>query len=110
MQIQIRTLRRAEPELDRWVESLPGNEPERRSFAQFHLALVYDWIVTHQGKPPGARQVDGIEPSLYWWEFFLGWWMRFAVRTRTRWWVFHEHDIVIIAVQDSQPDFESPEM
>jgi len=104
MKIAIRTLRIAEPELDRWVESLPGADPERRELARFHLELVYKWIESHEGSPPGAHRVPGISPPTYWWEFFPGWWMRIAVVDIKRWWRVTERRLLVHGIQDSRPD------
>ena len=104
MEVTIRTLRSAEPELDRWLESLPGAEPERRAFAKLHLEFVYQWVVQHQGHPPGAVRVDGVAPPVNWWLFFPGWWMRIAVVDRRRWFRTVARDIVVVLIQAEPPD------
>ena len=50
-----------------------------------------------------AVQVPGVAPAAYWWEFFPGWWMRFAVRDRRRllWTVARE--VIILGIQDDPP-------
>jgi hypothetical protein len=103
MRVSIRTVRSSEPELDRWVDSLPGTEPERRAFARLHLEIVYRWIVEHDGHPPGAIRVTGIAPPVYWWQFFPGWWMRIAIRDHRRWFRTVRRDIVVVIIQDEPP-------
>jgi hypothetical protein len=72
MRVAVRYLWSTEPELDRWVESLPGAEPERRALARIHLQIVDQWVIDHGGIPPGARRVSRLSPPVYWWEFFPG--------------------------------------
>jgi hypothetical protein len=104
MKIVVRTLRSAEPELDRWVASLPGSDPERRALARMHLENLYQWIEMHRGNPPGAREVPGLSPLSYWWEFFPGWWMRIAVVDQKRWFRVVVRKLLIHAIQDEPPD------
>jgi hypothetical protein len=103
MQVTVRYLRSCEPELDRWMDSLPGNDPERRALARMHLALVDQWMIDHDGVPPDAERVPRLSPPVYWWEFFPGWWMRIAVRDRRRWFRRVGRDVVVLGLQDEPP-------
>src|SRR5262249_52515940 len=103
VRIRIRTLWSCEPELDRWVESLPGTDPERRELARTHLELVYRWMEDNGGVPPGAIRIPRLSPPAYWWNFIPGWWMRFAVRDRRRWLRTTVREVLILGVQDEPP-------
>ena len=103
MRVTVRHLWACEPELDRWVESLPGSEPDRRDLARTHLEQVHQWMRDNNGVPPGAIRVPGISPMSYWWEFFPGWWMRFVVRDRRRLWWTVAREVVVLAIQDDPP-------
>ena len=72
MRVVVRHLWSCEPELDRWVESLPGNDPERRALARMHLELLDQRMIDFVGVPPGAEEVPGLSPRVYWWESFPG--------------------------------------
>jgi hypothetical protein len=110
MKVTFRHLRSTRPELDRWVASLPGREPERRAFAKMYLHLIREWLIAHGGHPPGASRVSGIAPPTYWWEFAHGWWLRIAVRDRRRWFRTVARDYVVVAVQDWPPRESSESM
>lgn len=68
-----------------------------------HLELIRQWIVDHNGVPPDARRVPRLTPPVYWWGFFPGWWMRFAVRDRRQWFRTVVRDVVIVGLQAEPP-------
>jgi hypothetical protein len=110
MRISVRHLQSTRPELDRWAASLPGREPERRAFAKVHLDLIREWLVAHEGRPPGSIRVSGIGPPTYWWQFFPGWWMRIVMIDQRRWFRTVARDLIVVAVQEGRPSGSSESM
>jgi hypothetical protein len=68
-----------------------------------YLELIRQWIIQHKGIPPGAEQLPGLSPPTYWWEFFPGWWMRFAVVARRKWFRVVAREVLVIGIQNSPP-------
>ena len=86
MRVVVRWQESTRPELEQWVQSLPGHDPERRALAQVVLDELEQRLVRAEAIPADAVRVRGLEPPAYWWRAARGLWLRFAVRdTRGRW-------------------------
>jgi hypothetical protein len=80
VRVIVRWQEQTRPELEAWVQSLPGHDPERRALAQLVIEELQNRIRDAKGMPPGAMQVSGLHPPVYWWRAARGIWLRFAVR------------------------------
>jgi hypothetical protein len=108
--IRVRYLPSTRPELDAWVASLPGVEPERRAFAQLYLEAIRQMLVSHneEGKEPQelnppARALQGWRPTVYEWPFAHGWFFRFVhIDKRALFGIgpLRSRDVIIIKVQE----------
>jgi hypothetical protein len=71
---------RCGPELDRWVESLPGPAADRRRFARQYLAALRHLLIEARGEPADAAPVPGTRPPAYRLHLGRGWHLRFIIR------------------------------
>jgi len=96
------------PELEQWVQSLPGHDPERRGLAQLVIDELEQRIVRANGIPADAVRLQALEPPAYWWRAARGVWLRFAVRdTRGRWFRFFRdrtRKVTILEMRCDPPD------
>ncbi len=93
-------------DLERWVSSQPGSEPERRALAKECLNALRAYLIEHRGTPPEAIPVRDLEPPNYWLVFGKGWWMKYCVEIHRRWFCPAIGQITILAIQNESPDRE----
>lgn len=93
-----------EPDLEAWIASLPGTDPERRAFARMYLSFIIDRLKQFRGEVPGATRQQGLDPPLVWWEFHPRWWMTFTFVDRKRWFRPTRRRIVVLTVENEPPD------
>src|SRR4051794_407679 len=72
-------LSRDSTDLDRWAQSLPGHEPERRHLAQQVLSALLRYLEEKGGPPPDSIRERGVEPPTWWWRWEPHFWIRFCV-------------------------------
>lgn len=104
MRVVVRWLPACHPDLERWVNTLPGADPERREFARLGLLSTEQHLADTRGEPDKARPVPGYRPAVYWLEFHPGWWMRYCVEDRSRWFRSPERLVTVLLVTDQRPD------
>jgi hypothetical protein len=93
------------PELEQWVQSLPGHDPERRALAQVVIDALEQQLIRPEGTPTDAVRVRGLEPPVYWWRAGRGLWLRFVVReTRRRRLIFFRNRTRKITILEMRRD------
>jgi hypothetical protein len=70
-----------------WVETLPGQDPERRGLAQLVLDEVTRLLTASSGSPPQARRLGGGEPARYWLRVTNALWVQYMVREDAKTWM-----------------------
>lgn len=103
MTVRVRWLPACDPDLERWVEALPGADPERRELARLGLLGIEQYLADTRGEPPEARPVPNYRPAVYWLEFHHGWWMRYCVEDHRRWFQPPERLVTVLLVTDQPP-------
>jgi hypothetical protein len=79
----------ARQDLRVWARSLRGPRSYRRLFAQNALAELLRLLEALGGPPSGAEPELGVEPAVWWWQYYPQFWIRFAIRdVRPAWWAF----------------------
>ena len=98
MSVVVKVHRRARDDIARWVRSLPGPEADRRALAAITFEAVRAFLREMEGRVPGADVVPRVRPPTYQFRIGGGWWVRYRVRTRRRFFFRREVTVLIVGL------------
>jgi hypothetical protein len=70
---------RTREDVERWVRSLPGHDPERRALANWVLDELIGRLQSLAEIPPGAIEIPGWDPPRYWWRGLPHVWISISI-------------------------------
>lgn len=80
MRVVIEWSPRTREDIERWIRSLPGEDPNRRTLADWLLVELSQRLLAAGGRPANAISIAGWDPPRYWWEPEPDLWLQISVR------------------------------